>query len=308
MVHTAFITHNDCVRHDMGEFHPESPARLGAINDRLIAGGLMPYLQHFEASPAQREHLERVHSATHVENLFSASPRHGIVHLDPDTAMNPYTLSAALGAVGAAVQGVDLVMQGKAQNAFCGVRPPGHHAERDRPMGFCFFNTVAVAAAHAMDHYGLERVAILDFDVHHGNGTENIFKNEPRVLFCSTFQHPFYPYQGADTVSDHIINIPLRAGTDGSGFREAISTRCIPAFDAFAPQLILISAGFDAHREDPLAHLRLVEADYAWVTQQMVDLAERHCGGALVSTLEGGYNTDALGRSVTEHVRVLTGI
>ncbi len=308
MVHTAFITHNDCVKHDMGEFHPESPARLGAINDRLIAGGLMPYLQHVDATPAMRQHLERVHSATHVENLFSAAPQRGIVHLDPDTAMNPYTLSAALGAVGAAVQGVDLVMQGKVQNAFCGVRPPGHHAERDRPMGFCFFNTVACAAAHAIERYGLERVAILDFDVHHGNGTENIFRHEPRVMFCSTFQHPFYPYQGADTVSDHIINIPLRAGTDGSGFREAISTRCIPAFDAFAPQLILISAGFDAHREDPLAHLRLVEADYAWVTQQMVDLAERYCGGALVSTLEGGYNTDALGRSVTEHVRILTGV
>ncbi len=305
MGHTAFITHNDCVNHDMGEFHPESPARLGAINDRLIASGLMPYLQHFDAPMALRQHLERVHSPTHIENLFSASPRHGIVHLDPDTAMNPHTLHAALGAVGAAILGVDLVLQGKIKNAFCGVRPPGHHAERDRPMGFCFFNTVAAAAAHALEQYGLERIAILDFDVHHGNGTESIFRNDPRVLFCSTFQHPFYPYQGADTVSDHIINIPLRAGTDGSGFREAISTRCIPAFKVFAPQMILISAGFDAHREDPLAHLRLVEADYAWVTQQMVDLAEHYSGGALVSTLEGGYNTDALGRSVTEHVRVL---
>ncbi len=308
MVHTAFITHNDCSKHDMGDFHPESPARLGAINDRMIAGGLMPCLEHHEAPLADRRQIERVHSATHVENIFSASPRRGMVHLDPDTAMNPHTLTAALGAAGAAVLGVDLVLQGKAQNAFCGVRPPGHHAERDRPMGFCFFNSVAVAAAHALEHYGLERVAILDFYVHHGNGTENIFRNDPRVLFCSTFQHPFYPYQGADTVSDHIINIPLRAGTDGAGFRDAISERCIPAFDAFSPQLILISAGFDAHREDPLAHLRLVEADYAWVTGAMVTLAGRHCGGALVSVLEGGYNVDALGRSVTEHVRMLAGV
>src|SRR5487761_2653791 len=227
MVHTAFITHDDCVKHDMGEFHPESPARLGAINDRLIAGGLMPYLQHFDASPATRQHLERVHSATHVGNLFSAAPQRGIVHLDPDTAMNPYTLSAALGAVGAAVLGVDLVMQGKAKNAFCGVRPPGHHAERDRPMGFCFFNNIAFGAALTMAQYGLERIAILDFDVHHGNGTEDIFRNDERVLFCSTFQHPFYPYQGADTVSTHIINIPLSAGSGGVEFRAAIATRCL---------------------------------------------------------------------------------
>ncbi|MDE1943279.1 MAG: histone deacetylase family protein [Betaproteobacteria bacterium] len=308
MVHTAFITHNDCVKHDMGDYHPESPARLGAINDRLIAGGLMPYLEHHEAGLADRHHIERVHSATHVENIYSAAPRRGMVHLDPDTAMNPYTLGATLGAAGAGILAVDLVLQGKVENAFCGVRPPGHHAERDRPMGFCFFNSVAVAAAYALEHYGLERVAILDFDVHHGNGTEDIFRNDPRVLFCSTFQHPFYPYQGADTVSNHIVNIPLPAGTDGAGFREAIQQRCLPAFDAFSPQLILISAGFDAHREDPLAHLRLVEADYTWVTKAMVDLAGRHCGGALVSMLEGGYNVDALGRSVTEHVRVLAGI
>ena len=307
MVHTAFITHNACGRHDMGDYHPESPARLDAINDRLIAGGVMSCLEHHEAPLADRRHLERVHSATHVQNIFAASPRQGRIHLDPDTAMNPHTLTAALGAAGAALLGVDLVLQGSVQNAFCGVRPPGHHAGRDRPMGFCFFNTVAIAAAYAMERYGLERVAILDFDVHHGNGTEDIFREDSRVLFCSTFQHPFYPYQGADTVSDHIINIPLPAGTDGTGFRAALSARCIPAFDAFAPQLILISAGFDAHREDPLAQLRLVEGDYVWVTRAMTELAQRHCGGALVSTLEGGYNVDALGRSVTEHVKVLAG-
>jgi len=205
-------------------------------------------------------------------------------------------------------QPVDLVMRGQIKNAFCGVRPPGHHAEHDRPMGFCFFNNIAVGAAHAMEQYGLERIAILDFDVHHGNGTEDIFKNDERILFCSKFQHPFYPYQGADTVSDHIINIPLGAGSGGAEFREAIATHCLPAFDAFQPQLVMISAGFDAHREDPLAHLCLVEADYAWVTAEMVALAERHCEGRVVSTLEGGYNTDALGRSVTEHLRVLMGL
>jgi acetoin utilization deacetylase AcuC-like enzyme len=308
MVHTAFITHSGCVKHDMGEFHPESPERLGAINDRLIAAGLLPCFEQHEAGFATRLQLERVHSATHVENIFSSSPRHGIVHLDPDTAMNPFTLDAALGGAAAAILGVDLVMRDRAPNAFCAIRPPGHHAERDRPMGFCFFNNIAVAAAHAIETYGLDRVAILDFDVHHGNGTEQIFKNEPRVLFCSTFQHPFYPYQGADTVSDHIVNIPLPAGSDGARFREAITSRCIPAFDAFRPELILISAGFDAHREDPLANLRLVENDYAWVTQQMMTLADRHCGGRIVAVLEGGYNTDALGRSVAEHLRVLGGL
>ena len=308
MIHTAFITHQNCFKHDMGEFHPEAPERLAAINDRLIAAGLMQYLDCRDAPVASRKQLERVHSEHHVERIFSSAPQRGIVHLDPDTAMNPNTLSAALVAAGAVVMAVDLVMRGQTKNAFCGVRPPGHHAEHDRPMGFCFFNNIAVGAAHAMEQYGLERIAILDFDVHHGNGTEDIFKNDERVLFCSTFQHPFYPYQGADTVSDHIINIPFSAGSGGAEFREAIATRCLPAFDAFQPQLVMISAGFDAHREDPLAHLRLVEADYAWVTAEMVALAERHCEGRMVSTLEGGYNTDALGRSVTEHLRVLMGL
>ncbi len=308
MVHTAIVTHSLSMRHDMGEFHPESPRRLDAINDRLIASGLMPYLLHYEADPVQRRHLERVHSPTHVENLLSVAPHHGIVHLDPDTAMNPYTVPAALGAAGAGTLAVDLVLKGQVQNAFCAVRPPGHHAERERAMGFCFFNTVAVAALWALEHHGLERVAILDFDVHHGNGTENIFYDDPRVLFCSTFQHPFYPYQGAETISNHILNLPLQAGSDGAVFRQVLQQHCLPAFDAFAPQLVLISAGFDAHREDPLAELRLVESDFAWATQQMVHLAQRHCGGALVSTLEGGYNTNALGRCVTEHVRELAGL
>lgn len=302
---TAFITHSDCSRHDMGEFHPESPLRLSAINDRLIASGLLQYLTAYDAPIADRGLLERTHTPAHVENVFRSAPSHGIHHIDPDTAMNPFSLDAALRAAGAATLAVDLVMAGKASNAFCAIRPPGHHAEKERSMGFCIFNNMAVAATHAMEAWGLERIAILDFDVHHGNGTEDILKDEPRVLFCSSFQHPFYPYQGADTASGNIINIPLPAGSDGTVFREAMEKRCIPAFDVFQPQLIMISAGFDAHREDPLAHLRLVEADYAWITEQMMILAGRHCQGRIVSLLEGGYNTDALGRSVTEHIRVL---
>jgi acetoin utilization deacetylase AcuC-like enzyme len=302
---TAFITHPDCARHDMGEFHPESPLRLSAINDRLIAAGLLQYLATFEAPVADRALLERTHTPAHVDNVFNSAPHHGIHHIDPDTAMNPFSLDAALRAAGAATLAVDLVMRGEANNAFCAIRPPGHHAEKERSMGFCIFNNMAVAATHAMEAWGLERIAILDFDVHHGNGTEDILKGEPRVLFCSTFQHPFYPYQGSETNSPNIINIPLAAGTDGTGFRAAIEEKCLPAFDAFAPQLVMISAGFDAHREDPLAHLRLVETDYAWVTEQMMQLARKHAQGRVVSLLEGGYNTDALGRSVAEHIRVL---
>jgi acetoin utilization deacetylase AcuC-like enzyme len=190
-------------------------------------------------------------------------------------------------------------------NAFCAIRPPGHHAVPDRAMGFCIFNNIAVAAAHAMAEYGLERVAIVDFDVHHGNGTEDIFRDDPRVLICQTFQHPFYPYQGAETLSPHIVNVPLAAGTGSEGFRAAIDEAWLPALEHFAPEMLFISAGFDAHREDPLAYLELTEADYAWVTRKLLDVANRHCAGRVVSTLEGGYALGALGRSATEHVRAL---
>ncbi|MBI1395820.1 MAG: histone deacetylase family protein [Betaproteobacteria bacterium] len=305
---TAFIRHDECARHDMGEHHPECPARLGAVEDQLIASGLLQALDVHDAPVAQREHLVRVHDPAYVDALFAASPERGWVHLDPDTAMNPFTLQAALRAAGGGVLATDLVLRGDAENAFCNVRPPGHHAERHRAMGFCFFNNVAVAAAHALEHHGLERVAIVDFDVHHGNGTEDIFRDDPRVMMVSTFQHPFYPYSGAEGRSDRMVNVPLAAYSGSREFREAVDTAWMPALERFAPRMFFVSAGFDAHREDDMASLALVEADYAWVTKRITDLAERIAGGRVVSLLEGGYALHALGRSVTAHLRVLAGL
>ena len=304
---TAFITHPACKLHDMGADHPESPQRLGAIKDRLIASGLDSLLQHHEAPLVKRDALLRVHRESYVAEIEAKAPRTGSVQLDPDTSMNPHSLEAARRAAGAVVLGVDLVMAGQVQNAFCAVRPPGHHALSNRSMGFCIFNNVAVAAAHARAVHGIKRVAILDFDVHHGNGTEEIFSDEPDVMLCSTFQHPYYPYQGADTISDHIINSPIAANSGGKEFREAVMRDWIPNVKKFEPELILISAGFDAHKDDPLAYLKLTEDDYRWVTGEIMKLANEFCKGRIVSSLEGGYNLDALGRSVTEHIRVLLG-
>jgi acetoin utilization deacetylase AcuC-like enzyme len=306
-VTTAYITHPDCLKHDMGSGHPESPARLRAIEDQLIASGLFQFLQHHEAPLATPSQLARVHSPHYIETIRAAAPKQGMVHLDPDTAMNPFTLDAALRAAGAAVLATDLVMAGRAENAFCAIRPPGHHAESGRAMGFCIFNNVAVGVAHALEGHGLERVAIADFDVHHGNGTEQIFRNDPRVMLCSTFQHPFYPYCGADSRSERMINVPLPAGTDGEGFRKAVEAEWLPALERFRPEMLFVSAGFDAHWEDPLAMLRLREPDYAWVTRQIKDVAARHAHGRIVSMLEGGYELHALGRSVAAHIKVLSG-
>lgn len=305
---TAYLTHPACLKHQMGADHPECPARIHAIEDQLIASGLMHYLAHYDAPQVTREQLLRVHSDMYVESVFAQSPESGLVYLDGDTAMNPYTLSAALHAAGAAVKAVDLVMTGEAENAFCNIRPPGHHAGRASAAGFCLFNNVAVAAAHALSQYGLERVAIADFDVHHGNGTENIFKGDPRVMLCSTFRHPYYPYCGAESGNAHIINVPLAAGATGADFREAVTQHWLPELENFRPQLLLISAGFDAHREDDMGGLLLREADYAWVTEQLKELAARHTGRRIVSVLEGGYALSALGRSATAHVRVLSGL
>jgi len=291
----------------MGSYHPESPARLAAIQDRLIASGLDAVLLHHEAPAATREQLCRVHAPEYVEYVFARSPDEGRIWLDPDTCMNPHSLSAALHAAGAVVLGVDLVMSGRSASAFCNVRPPGHHAETGRAMGFCLFDNIAVGAAHALAAHGLQRVAIVDFDVHHGNGTEDIFRNQPNVLFCSTFQHPFYPYSGAETVSDHVVNVPLAAGADGADFRAAVESRWFPALEAFAPELLLVSAGFDAHVEDDIAGLCLVESDFAWVTAELKRIAGRHAGGRIVSSLEGGYALSALGRSVAAHIDALLG-
>jgi len=305
---TAYITHPLCLKHDMGAHHPESPARMHAIEDQLIASRLFGYLQHFEAPEATREQLERVHDKDYIDSIFAASPAQGLIALDGDTLMNPFTLQAALRAAGAAVMAVDKVMAGEVENAFCNIRPPGHHAERARAMGFCFFNNVAVAAAHALVHHGMQRVAIADFDVHHGNGTEEIFHEEPGVLMCSTFQHPFYPYCGADSGNDHIINVPLAAGSGSDEFRAAVNSQWVPALEAFQPELLLISAGFDAHREDEMAMLNLVDADYGWVTGILKNIAGKYCHGRIVSVLEGGYELHALGRSATSHIKVLSGL
>jgi acetoin utilization deacetylase AcuC-like enzyme len=302
---TAYISHPACLLHEMGAGHPECPARIQAIEDQLIASGLFPLLQHHDAPRASRGQLTRVHSAEYIAAIEARQPADGLAMLDPDTWMNPHTWEAALRAAGAVVLATDLVMQGQAENAFCNVRPPGHHATRDQAMGFCFFNNVAVGVAHALERHGFERVAVFDFDVHHGNGTEDIFRDDPRVMLCSSFQHPFYPYSGADTVSDHVIPAPLPAYSDGKAYRAAVTERFLPALDAFRPQMIFVSAGFDAHREDEMASLALVEDDYAWVTRQIKQLAAVHAQRRIVSTLEGGYALHALGRSAAAHVRVL---
>ena len=291
----------------MGPYHPECPDRLTAIADRMIAAGLDGHLVHHTASAVTREQLLRVHGAAYIDEIDRASPREGLVYLDPDTALNPHSVDAAKHAAGAVVLATDLVMRGACSNAFCAVRPPGHHAERRRAMGFCIFNSVAVGAMHALEHHGLERVAVIDFDVHHGNGTEDAFSDEPRVLMVSTFQYPLYPYSGVDNPAPNMVNVPLPEGTGSEGFRRIVSERWIPALDEFEPQMLFVSAGFDAHRDDPLAGLRFVDADYGWVTRELCGVAKRHAQGRVVSTLEGGYALPALGRSAAEHVKELLG-
>lgn len=302
---TAFITHASCLLHEMGSGHPECPERLDAIGDRLIASGLDTLVRHYDATPASDAMLARVHDPGYIDAIGRAAPERGLAWLDPDTALNPHSVMAARHAAGAVVQAVDLVMAGACRNAFCSVRPPGHHAERARAMGFCLFNSVAVGAAHALDAHGLERVAIVDFDVHHGNGTENIFSDDPRVLMVSTFQHPLYPYSGIDNPAPNMVNVPLPPGSGGRELRDAVRERWLPALEAHRPEMILFSAGFDAHHEDPLANLAFTEDDFAWVTREMIAVA-RSCGHArIVSSLEGGYALSALGRSAVAHLREL---
>jgi len=305
---TAFITHAHCFKHDMGATHPERPARLAAIEDQLIASGIAGLVERHEAPRAALAELMRVHPQGYIDSIHAASPARGMAHLDPDTALCPFTWDAALHAAGAGVLGADLVMSGGADNAFCSVRPPGHHATRDRAMGFCFFNNIAVAAMHALEHHGLARVAIVDFDVHHGNGTEDIFSDDPRVVMVGSFQHPFYPYSGDLDAARNMLNVPLKAGSGGQAFRQAVEAVWLPALEAHQPQMVFISAGFDAHLEDDMAGLRFTEADYAWVTKKVKGVAERYGEGRIVSMLEGGYALSALGRSVVAHLRVLGGL
>ena len=309
---TAFYSHAECRLHDMGAGHPECPQRLDVIADQLLASGLDVALQHREAPLATLAQLTRAHSVHYVTQLkdfleqvqASGESR----HLDPDTVACPGTWRAALRAAGAAVAATEAVLRGEVDNAFCSTRPPGHHATRDETMGFCFFNNVAIGARHALDVMGLQRVAIIDFDVHHGNGTEDIIAGDDRVLMCSFFQHPLYPNCGDVPKGPNMVNVPIPPYTRGMAVREIIDAMWMPRLDAFAPQMLFISAGFDAHREDELGQLGLVEADYEWITRRLVDVARRHCQGRIVSCLEGGYALSALARSVVTHLRVLADV
>ncbi len=307
MARTAFITHEDCVKHQMTPGHPEQPARIGAVLEELVAQGLFQMLQRFEAVEATREQVLLAHPADYVDHVFSKAPAagQGMVQLDADTALNEHSLRAALLAAGAGIQAVDLVIGDDFDNAFCCVRPPGHHAEKSEAMGFCFFGSIAIAALYALQQPDINRVAIIDFDVHHGNGTEDLIGDHESIFFCSSFQHPFYPGKFGTNVPGRKINIPLEGGTDGAVFRERMKTDCLPALEAFAPDIIFISAGFDAHKEDPLGGLNWNEEDFAWITRELLSVAGRHSAGRIVSMLEGGYNLDALGTSAAMHVKTL---
>lgn len=311
---TGYFTHSDCLKHEMGSGHPECPDRLHAIEDRLLLTGVGDALARREAPQAPLADLELAHNRMHVAALRGLSDQLGddalsggppLSYIDPDTAMNQHTWQAALRAAGAAVAATDAVIAGEMENAFCAVRPPGHHACRDHAMGFCFFNNIAIAAKYALERHGLKRVAIIDFDVHHGNGTEDIVAGDGRILMVSFFQHPFYPYSGNQASASNLLNVPVPAYTRGAAVREMIEASWIPRLDAFKPEMVFISAGFDAHREDDLGQMGLTEQDYGWITRQIKDVALRHAKGRIVSSLEGGYNLSALGRSVEAHLRVL---
>lgn len=311
---TGYYTHRDFWKHEMGRGHPECPERLDAIEDRLLSSGVGDALERGEVPLATMEQLLLAHTPEHVEHLQSLAqrlvadaPAGGPDHaqIDPDTSMNGFTMLAARRAAGAGIAATDAVIAGELENAFCAVRPPGHHACRDKAMGFCFFNNVAIAARHALEKHGLKRVAIVDFDVHHGNGTEDILSNDPRVLMVGIFQHPFYPYSGADHPAPNMLNVPVPAYTRGMDVRELIEAIWMPRLEEFKPQMIFVSAGFDAHRNDDLAQLGLNENDYYWITSRIHDVARRFSNGRIVSLLEGGYNLDALASSVEAHLRVL---
>ena len=306
---TAFYTHPECRGHDMGRGHPECPGRLDAIDDFMLASGLDNAIERREAPVVDLAELAHAHSSRFVDELrevlMNVAAAGESRNIDADTVAAPGTWNAALRAAGAAVAATDAVIDGSIANAFCSTRPPGHHATRDSAMGFCFFNNVAVAARHALDVRGLERVAIIDFDVHHGNGTEDIIAGDERVLMASIFQHPLYPYTGAVPMGTNMINVPVPPYARGPQIRALIEENWLERLDEFAPQMIFVSAGFDAHREDELGQLCLAEADYAWITEKIMALADKHAQGRIVSCLEGGYNLSALARSVAAHVRVL---
>lgn len=303
----GIVSHPDCLRHDPGPLHPDTRARLDAISNQLIASGLDFVVRHYDAPCVTRAQLERVHESAYLDRIHMLAPAQGLVEIDGDTVMSAGTLPAAERAAGAGVLGVDLILDGEAGPVFCPIRPPGHHAEAGAALGFCLFNNIAVAAAHALDGRGLERVAIVDFDAHHGNGTEEIFKRDKRILFCSSFQHPFYPFSGHDSDTANLVGIPLADEAGGEEFRAAVRKRWLPALNRFAPQMLFISAGFDAHLLDDMSGLRLREADYAWVTGELLAVARSHADSRILSMLEGGYELGSLARSVVAHLKTLLG-
>jgi acetoin utilization deacetylase AcuC-like enzyme len=307
-VRTAYITHSACLQHDTGPAHPENASRLHAIEDQLISTGLRDVLRYVDAPEVTGEELLRVHTLEHVETVSTVIPDTGYARLDPDTVVSPNSLVAAYRAAGAVVAAVDLVVTGEMDSAFCAVRPPGHHAESNRAMGFCLFNNIAVGAAHALQAHGIGKLAILDFDVHQGNGTEEIFANDDRVLFCSTFQHPFFPFTPVPPNNANRVNVPLDATAKSEEFRTAVTDHWIPAIERFQPEMIFVSAGFDAHIDDDMSHVSLTDADFRWVAEQIVNIASGSASGRIVSTLEGGYELNSLARCVETHIRVLMGL
>ena len=314
---TGYFTHPDCRKHEMGAGHPECPERLDAIEDRLLITGVSDALDRREATPAAMGELLLAHGRRHVaalrglndiliEEMDAGGPDR--YSLDPDTSMNRHTYRAALLSAGAAIDAVDAVVTGELENAFCCTRPPGHHATRNQAMGFCFFSKVAVAAKYACERHGMKRVAIIDFDVHHGNGTEDIVAGDERILMCSFFQHPFYPEGGTLKNDANLVNCPVPAYTKGMDVRELVEMMWMPRLEEHQPEMIFISAGFDAHREDDMGQLGLTEQDYAWMTDRIKSVAQRFAKGRIVSCLEGGYNLSALARSVEAHLRVLADV
>jgi acetoin utilization deacetylase AcuC-like enzyme len=304
---SAYITHPSSLLHEMGPDHPECPERVSAINDYLLAQGLLDFMLPYTAPMVTRAQVERVHTSLYIAELDASVPASAYRRIDPDTLMNPHTLDAAKHAAGAAVLATELVARGEVANVFCNVRPAGHHATRSAGMGFCFFNNVAVGIAHALAECSMERVALIDFDAHHGNGSEDIFAGDERVLMVSTFERGLYPYNGEVPTGPNLCNVPLERYSRGDALRDAVAKHWLPALAAFRPQMVFFSAGFDAHRDDDMSRLMWVEADYAWLTREVISSTERHAHGRIVSLLEGGYALPALARSAAAHVRVLIG-
>jgi len=307
-VKTAFISHPDCHDHDTGEGHPENARRLSAIEDRMLASRISDFVMYLDAPEVTREQLLRAHTAHYLSMIDSVMPRKGYARLDPDTVICPDTLQAAKRAAGSVILAVDEIMGGNIKNAFCSVRPPGHHAERDRALGFCIYNNIAVGVKHALEAHGLKRVAVVDFDVHQGNGTEDILLGDDRLLYCSTFQHPFFPYTPLPENSENVISIPLDASAKSAEFRAAVTDHWLPALNRFKPEMIFVSAGFDAHVDDDMSYVSLTDADFLWIVEEIVKVADAFADGRIVSALEGGYEIHSLARCVETHIRVLMGL